>query len=87
VGPLSSSALLFAVRVLDQPVTLSRLDVRSMLVSNTFPSPPSLSSTGSASSIASCVVPPLRRYYGRPDFSRPCIHGYGFSPSRCGPVL
>jgi hypothetical protein len=76
---------LAAVRTRSSPGdTLARLGVRRVLARPVFSSAPSL---GSAGSDLGCPTP----FAGFPatmegsDFSRPCITGFGSSPSRCGP--
>ena len=51
-----------------------------------FPSAPALRSTGSAAGRPALFAGFLATMAGS-DFSRPCITGYGSSPSRCGPAL
>ena len=73
--------------------TLTRLCVRRVLCWCAFPLVPALRSTGSAAfSIAadpsgagcSALFAGFPAIMTRPDFSAPCIIGYGSSPSRCG---
>ena len=56
-----------------------------MLCWSVFPSAPALRSTGSAAGRPALFAGFLATMAGS-DFSRPCITGYGSSPSRCGPV-
>ena len=64
--------------------TLSRLSVRRVRGLTAFPSAPSLRSTDSAPGCPG-LFPGFFATMERSDFSRPCIIGYGSSPSRCGP--
>ncbi len=65
-------------------VTHSRFCARSVLCRPAFPSAPALRSTGSATGRPALFVGFLATMAGS-DFPRPCIIGYGSSPSRCGP--
>jgi hypothetical protein len=73
--------------------TLARLCVRHVLCWPAFPLVSALRSTGSAAvtSTADCSAGCSALFAGftatmaRSDFPRPCIIGYGSSPSRCGP--
>ena len=56
-----------------------------MLCWSVFPSAPALRSTGSAAGRPALFAGFLATMAGS-DFSRPCITGYGSSPSRCGPA-
>src|SRR5215467_8895175 len=70
-----------------------RLCVRHVLCWPTFPLVSALRSTGSAAvtSTADCSAGCSALFAGftatmaKSDFPRPCIIGYGSSPSRCGP--
>src|SRR5258707_2209014 len=59
--------------------------VRSVLCWLAFPLAPALGSTGSAVAETSLFVG-FTATMAESDFSRPCIIGYGSSPSRCGPT-
>jgi len=59
--------------------------VRSVLCWLAFPSAPALGSTGSAVAETTLFVG-FSATMAESDFSRPCIIGYGSSPSRCGPA-
>jgi len=65
--------------------TLSRFCARRVLCWPAFPSAPALGSTGSAADCSALFVGFVATMAGS-DFSRPCITGYGSSPSRCGPA-
>ena len=65
--------------------TLSRLGVRRVPPSSVFPLAPALGSTGSAAGRPASFAGFIATTAGS-DFSRPCIIGYGSSPSRCGPT-
>ena len=65
--------------------TLSRSCARRVLCWPAFPSVPALRSTGSAAGCPALFVGFLATMAGS-DFSRPCIIGFGSSPSRCGPA-
>src|SRR5215472_14930829 len=73
--------------------TLARLCVRHVLCWPAFPLVSALRSTGSAAvtSTADCSAGCSALFAGfvatmaKSDFPRPCIIGYGSSPSRCGP--
>ena len=67
-------------------VTLCRRCVRCVLCWCAFPLVPTLRSTGSSTGRPASFVGFLATMMGS-DFSGPCIIGYGFSPSRCGPSL
>jgi hypothetical protein len=62
----------------------ARLRVRRVRCWSTFPLVSALGSADSASR-SLCLVRRLHSYLAESDFSRPCIIGYGSSPSRCGP--
>ena len=64
--------------------TLSRSCARRVLCWPAFPSAPALGSTGSAAGRPALFVGFIATM-AESDFSRPCIIGYGSSPSRCGP--
>jgi hypothetical protein len=64
---------------------LPRFCARRVLRRPAFPSAPALGSTGSAAGFPALFVGFLATMAGS-DFSRPCIIGYGSSPSRCGPA-
>src|SRR5260370_848270 len=59
--------------------------VRSVLCWLAFPLAPALGSTGSAVAETTLFVG-FSATMAESDFSRPCIIGYGSSPSRCGPA-
>ena len=59
--------------------------VRSVLCWLPFPLAPALGSTGSAVAETTLFVG-FSATMAESDFSRPCIIGYGSSPSRCGPA-
>ena len=65
-------------------VTRSRFCARSVLCWPAFPSVPALRSTGSSTGRPASFVGFGATMAGS-DFSRPCIIGFGSSPSRCGP--
>src|SRR6478736_3945879 len=65
--------------------TLARFCARRVLCWPAFPSAPALGSTGSAADCPALFVGFVATMAGS-DFSRPCITGYGSSPSRCGPA-
>src|SRR6201993_4262445 len=65
--------------------TLIRLWVRHVLGWFAFPLVPALRSTDSAAD-CSALFAGFPATMARSDFSRPCIIGYGSSPSRCGPA-
>src|SRR6476620_2478539 len=74
--------------------TLTRLCARHVLCWSAFPLVPALGSTGSAvaGSAADCSTAGFAALFAGftstmawSDFSRPCLIGYGSSPSRCGP--
>jgi hypothetical protein len=65
--------------------TLPRFCARHVLCWLAFPSAPALGSTGSATGRPALFVGFVATMAGS-DFSRPCITGYGSSPSRCGPA-
>ena len=65
--------------------TLSRSCARRVLCWSAFPSVPALGSTGSAADRSALFVG-FSATMAESDFSRPCIIGYGSSPSRCGPA-
>src|SRR5436190_7832792 len=65
--------------------TLSRSCARRVLCWLAFPSASALGSTGSAASCPALFVG-FPATMAESDFSRPCIIGYGSSPSRCGPA-
>ena len=64
--------------------TLSRSCARRVLCWPAFPLVPALGSTGSAAGCPALFVG-FTATMAESDFSRPCIIGYGSSPSRCGP--
>ena len=66
--------------------TLSRHCVRRVLCWPAFPLAPALGSTGSAA-VAPALFVGFPATMAESDFSRPCIIGYGSSPSRCGPAV
>src|SRR6266436_9253674 len=59
--------------------------VRSVLCWLAFPLAPALGSTGSAA-VGTALFVGFIATMAESDFSRPCIIGYGSSPSRCGPA-
>jgi hypothetical protein len=66
--------------------TRSRPCVRCVFCSLAFPSAPALCSTGSAAlatNVASALFAGFPAPIAGSDFSRSCIIGYGYSPSRC----
>src|SRR6516165_8769997 len=65
--------------------TRSRPCVRSVLCWRAFPLAPALGSTGSAA-VGTALFVGFTATMAVSDFSRPCIIGYGSSPSRCGPT-
>ena len=64
--------------------TLSRSCARRVLCWLAFPSASALGSTGSAAGCPALFVG-FPATMAESDFPRPCITGYGSSPSRCGP--
>src|ERR1700730_18025926 len=66
------------------PYTLARLGVRRVLTRPVFSSAPSLGSAGSDLGRPTPFASFPATMEGS-DFSRPCITGFGSSPSRCGP--
>src|SRR5215467_8016229 len=64
-------------------VTLSRLCARHVLCWLAFPLASALGSTGSAADCSALFVG-FTATMAESDFPRPCIIGYGSSPSRCG---
>src|SRR6516225_631086 len=64
--------------------TLARLCVRCVLCWPAFPLVSALRSTGSAAD-RSALFAGFVATMAKSDFPRPCIIGYGSSPSRCGP--
>ena len=64
--------------------TLSRFCARRVLCWPAFPLAPALRSTDSAAGRSALFAGFIATMAGS-DFSRPCIIGYGSSPSRCGP--
>src|SRR5256886_3502647 len=64
--------------------TLTRLCVRRVLCWLAFPLASALRSTGSAA-VETALFVGFPATMAESDFSRPCIIGYGSSPSRCGP--
>src|SRR6266508_5367799 len=65
--------------------TLTRLCVRGVLCLLAFPLGSALRSTGSAA-VETALFVGFPATMAESDFSRPCIIGYGSSPSRCGPA-
>src|SRR6266566_5247249 len=65
--------------------TLTRLCVRRVLCWLAFPLASALRSTGSAA-VETALFVGFPATMAESDFSRPCIIGYGSSPSRCGPA-
>src|SRR5215510_11887819 len=65
--------------------TVARFCARSVLCWLAFPSAPALRSTGSAA-VETALFVGFPATMAESDFSRPCIIGYGSSPSRCGPA-
>jgi len=65
--------------------TRSRPCVRCVLCWLAFPLAPALGSTGSAA-VGTALFVGFPATMAESDFSRPCIIGYGSSPSRCGPA-
>src|SRR4029450_7108591 len=65
--------------------TLTRLCVRRVLCWLAFPLASALRSTGSAT-VETALFVGFPATMAESDFSRPCIIGYGSSPSRCGPA-
>jgi hypothetical protein len=65
--------------------TLTRLCARRVLCWSAFPLVSVLGSTGSAAD-RSALFAGFAATMAESDFPRPCIIGYGSSPSRCGPV-
>ena len=63
--------------------TLSRSCARRVLCWSAFPLVPALGSTDSAADVR--LVRRLHATMAVSDFPRPCIIGFGSSPSRCGP--
>ena len=63
---------------------LHRFCARCARLWHAFPSAPALRSTGSAAD-RSALFARFPATTTGPDFSRPCIIGFGSSPSRCGP--
>ncbi len=63
---------------------LHRFCARCARLWHAFPSVPALRSTGSAAD-RSALFARFPATTTGPDFSRPCIIGFGSSPSRCGP--
>ena len=66
--------------------TLARSCARRVLCWRAFPSVPALRSTDSAAGCPALFAGFTATMAGS-DFSRPCISGYGSSPSRCGPAV
>src|SRR2546422_8641680 len=64
--------------------TLARLCARRVLCWFAFPLATALGSTGSAADRSALFVG-FTATMAASDFPRPCIIGYGSSPSRCGP--
>src|ERR1019366_7637080 len=64
--------------------TASRLCVRPVLCWLAFPAASALGSTGSAADRSALFVG-FPATMAESDFPRPCVIGYGSSPSRCGP--
>ena len=64
--------------------TLSRFCARHVVCWSTFPLAPALRSVGSAAN-RSALFADFPATMAESDFPRPCIIGYGSSPSRCGP--
>src|SRR5215813_4361872 len=65
--------------------TFTRLCARRVLCWSAFPLASALGSTGSAAD-RSALFAGFAATMAESDFPRPCIIGYGSSPSRCGPV-
>src|SRR5215475_3196826 len=65
--------------------TVARFCARSVLCWFAFPLAPALRSTGSAA-VGTALFVGFPATMAESDFSRPCIIGYGSSPSRCGPA-
>ena len=65
--------------------TRTRRCVRCVLCWLAFPLAPALRSTGSAA-VGTALFVGFPATMAEYDFSRPCITGYGSSPSRCGPA-
>src|SRR5437588_10628620 len=65
--------------------TLTRLCVRRVLCWLAFPLASALRSTGSAA-VETALFVSFPATMAESDCSRPCIIGYGSSPSRCGPA-
>src|SRR6516162_7447126 len=65
--------------------TLSRFCAQHVLCWLAFPSVPALGSTSSAAD-CSALFAGFTATTAEPDFPRPCIIGFGSSPSRCGPA-
>ena len=71
---------------LPTPVTWRiRHGVRSMLCRHAIPLASALRSTGSAADLSAAFAG-FTATMASSDFPRPCIIGYGSSPSRCGPT-
>src|SRR5882672_3607082 len=64
--------------------TVARFWARSVLCWLAFPLAPALRSTGSAA-VGTALFVGFPATMAESNFSRPCIIGYGSSPSRCGP--
>jgi hypothetical protein len=66
---------------------LTRFCARHVDAGSPFPSAPALRSTDSAAAtdFGSALFAGFTATMARLDFPRPCIIGYGSSPSRCGP--
>ena len=64
--------------------TVARFCARPVLCWLAFPSAPALGSTDSAAD-RSALFAGFTATMAESDFPRPCIIGYGSSPSRCGP--
>src|SRR6516165_22906 len=67
-------------------VTVPRLCLRPVLCWSAFPSAPVLGSTGSATGCPALFAG-FAATSTESDSPRPCIIGFGSSPSRCGPPL
>src|SRR5262245_30748494 len=65
--------------------TVARFCARSVLCWFAFPLASALCSTGSAA-VGTALFVGFPATMAESDFSRPCIIGYGSSPSRCGPA-
>jgi hypothetical protein len=64
--------------------TPSRFCARHVVCWSTFPLAPALCSIDSAANCSALFTDFLATTAGS-DFPRPCVIGYGSSPSRCGP--